>query len=92
MVATNYRGQTMIGLSLIALLAPAATALAPASAPAARPAPIYLMAKEEGKVVCRQVAEAHSRIPFRHCRTELQWEDMARENQEDLRSSRHKRF
>lgn len=82
----------MIGLSLLALLAPATAAWAPASASTGRPAPTYLMAKEEGMVVCRSVTEAHSRIPFRVCRTELQWEGIARENQEDLRSSRHKRL
>lgn len=82
----------MISLSLLALLTPAAAAWAPASASTNRPAPIYLMAHEEGKVVCRRVTEAHSRIPVRVCRTELQWEVMARENQEDLRSSRHKRL
>jgi hypothetical protein len=82
----------MIALGLLALLAPAAAASAPASAAAGKPAPTYLMAKEEGKVVCRRVSEANSRIPFRICRTELQWEDMARQNQEDLRSSRHRRL
>jgi hypothetical protein len=82
----------MIGLSLLALLAPATAASAPASASAGRPVPIYLMAKEEGKVVCKSVTEAHSRIPVRVCRTELQWEGIARENQEELRSSRHKRL
>lgn len=82
----------MIALSLLALLTPAAAASAPASFSPGRPAPIYLMANEEGKIVCRRVSEAHSRIPVRVCRTELQWEVMARENQEDLRSSRHKRL
>ena len=82
----------MIGLSLLALLAPAAAASAPASPPPAKPRTVYLMAKEEGKVVCRLITEAHSRIPSRICRTELQWEEIARENQEDLRSSRHKRL
>ena len=82
----------MIGLSLLALLAPAAVASAPVSAAAAKPAPNYLMAKEEGKLVCRRVTEAHTRIPARVCRTELQWEEIARQNQEELRSSRHKRL
>lgn len=82
----------MIGLSLLALLAPAAAAPAPASASAAKPAPVYLMAKEEGKVVCRRVAEAHTRISTRICRTELQWEEIARQNQEEFRSSRNKRL
>lgn len=91
-VATNNRSQTMIGLSLLALLAPAAAASGPADASTAKPAPNYLMAKEEGKVVCRRVTEAHSRISTRICRTELQWEEMARQNQEELRSSRHKRL
>ena len=82
----------MVGLSLLALLAPVAAAWAPASAPAGRPAPIYMMAVEEGKVVCRRETEAHSRIPFRICRTELQWEVMALENQEDIRSTRNIRL
>jgi hypothetical protein len=82
----------MIGLSLLALLAPAAGASAPASATPNKPATIYLMAKEEGKLVCRRATEAHSRIPVRVCRTELQWEDIARENEADLRNSRHKRL
>jgi hypothetical protein len=82
----------MIGLSLLALLAPAASAAAPASASAARPAPIYLMAKEEGKLLCRRVTQTDSRIPTRVCRTELQWEEIARENQEEFRSSRNKRL
>lgn len=84
----------MIGLGLLAFLAQAAAlpAPAPARASAAKPAPLYLMDKEEGKVVCRRVADTNSRIPFRVCRTELQWEIMARENQEDLRTSRHKRL
>ena len=82
----------MIGLSLLALLAPAAAASAPASASAVKPAPNYLMAKEEGKLVCRRVTEAHTRIATRICRTELQWEDIARQNQEEFRSSRNKRL
>lgn len=81
----------MIGLSLVALLAQVAPVSPPAN-PAQKPAPIYVMDKAEGKIVCRKVTEAHSRIPTRICRTELQWEDMARENQEDLRSSRHRRL
>jgi hypothetical protein len=47
--------------------------------------PVYVMAVEEGKVVCKRVTEAHSRIPTRVCRTELQWEEMARDNQEDVK-------
>lgn len=82
----------MVGLSLLALLMPAATASVPSSVSANKPAPIYMMAKEEGKVVCRRVTEAHSRIPVRVCRTEIQWEQIARENQDDLRSSRHRRL
>lgn len=82
----------MIGLSLLALLAQAAPAATPANATPQKPGPIYVMDKAEGKIVCRKVTEASSRIPFRICRTELQWEDMARENQEDMRSSRNRRL
>ena len=70
----------MIGFSLLALLAPAAAATAtPATAPR------YVMDVAEGKVVCRSVSVAHSRIPERVCRTELQWEEMARETQDELK-------
>ena len=54
-------------------------------AEAAPPKPVYVMAVEEGKVVCKRVVEAHSRIPTRVCRTELQWEEMSRDNQEELK-------
>jgi hypothetical protein len=69
-------------LGLAMLLAPIMAT--PAAAPPAKPV-VYVMAVEEGKVVCRRVTEAHSRIPVRVCRTELQWEEMSRDNQEDIR-------
>ena len=82
----------MTGLSLLVLLANSAVAAPPQTAAAPVRQPKYVMAVEEGKVVCRREAVAESRIPIRICRTELQWEEMARENQQDLRSSRHKRL
>ncbi len=77
----------MLGLSLLML-----SQIVPAPASAAAPSPRYVMDVAEGKIVCRRETEAHSRIPIRICRTELQWEEMARENQQDLRNSRNKRL
>jgi len=51
--------------------------------------PLYT---EDGqKVVCRQVWEAGSRVPIRICRTEAEWERMAKETQDDWRGSRNSR-
>lgn len=46
---------------------------------------------KDPKVVCRQVTEAGTRIPFRMCRTEAEWEQMAKQNQDDWTSSRNAR-
>lgn len=70
---------------LVMFLAPVA-ATPQLAAPAK--SPVYVMAVEEGKVVCRRVSEAHTRIPTRICRTELQWEEIARENQDALNTQR----
>jgi hypothetical protein len=76
----------MIGLELLVLLAPAAAAASPPTTP-----PKYVMDADEGKVVCKLITEGDSRIPNRICRTELQWEQMSRENEQDMRSSRNQR-
>ena len=46
---------------------------------------------KDPKVVCRQITEAGTRIPFRVCRTALEWEQMAKQNQDDWTSSRNSR-
>lgn len=51
--------------------------------------PLYTAEGE--KVVCRQIWEVYSRIPTRVCRTEAQWEEMAKQNEDDWRSSRNAR-
>lgn len=43
------------------------------------------------KVVCRLVTEPGSRIPLRVCRTQGDWDRMAKENQDDWRNSRNSR-
>ena len=43
------------------------------------------------KIVCRNVTEAGSRIPFRVCRTAGEWESMAKQNQDDWTGSRNSR-
>lgn len=73
----------MIGFSVLALLAPATAAVSPTSAPTVR----YVMDPAEGKVECRRIEVAYSRIPERVCRTTLQWEELAQETQEDLRKA-----
>lgn len=75
----------MIGFSFLALLAPAVAASTPTVPPK------YVMDSDEGKVVCKLITQGDSRIPTRVCRTELQWEEMARENEQDVRSSRNQR-
>lgn len=51
-----------------------------------------LVTKDGEKVVCKLITEADSRIPVRLCRTEAQWEEMAKANQDDIRSSRNSRI
>lgn len=72
----------MVGLSLLLIFVQA-----PAAAPVAKPLP----AADENKVVCKLVTEGESRIPLRICRTKAQWDEMAEENQRDVRSSRNQR-
>jgi len=48
--------------------------------------------KNDGdKVVCRLITEAGSRIPFRVCRTQAEWDNMAKQNQDDWTNSRNSR-
>ena len=42
------------------------------------------------KVECRMVAEAGTRIPSRVCRLDKEWELLAKDAQEDLRTSRNR--
>jgi hypothetical protein len=46
---------------------------------------------DDQKIVCKQITEAGSRIPFRVCRTAAEWEQMAKQNQDDWTSSRQSR-
>ena len=55
----------------------------------AAPAPVTKAA--EDKVMCRMIQEAYSRIPSRLCRKQSEWERMAKETQDDIRSSRNDR-
>ena len=48
-------------------------------------------APDDQKIVCKQITEAGSRIPFRVCRTAAEWERMAKENQDDWTNSRNSR-
>jgi hypothetical protein len=57
-------------------------AAAVANAPAAAAAP--------PKLKCRTEKQVYSRIPERVCRTESEWEQLARETEEDLRKARQK--
>jgi hypothetical protein len=43
------------------------------------------------KEVCRREAELGSRIANRVCRTQAEWEEIARQTQADLESSRNDR-
>ncbi len=45
----------------------------------------------EDKIMCKMIQETYSRIPSRICRKNSEWERMARETQDDLRSSRNQR-
>ncbi len=69
--------KTLIALLLFAQITPSSIPKKP------------LYTENGEKVVCKLITEAGSRIPFRHCRTEAQWEEMARVNQDDIRSSRN---
>lgn len=56
------------------------------AAPVAQPA-----APAVDKVMCRMIQEPNSRIPLRICRKKSEWEQIEREVQESLRSSRNQR-
>lgn len=48
-------------------------------------------AQSADKLICRLEYEAYSRIPKRICGTQAEWDQMYKDTQEDLRSSRNKR-
>lgn len=48
-------------------------------------------AKPVEKVICRMEYEAYSRIPKRICGTQAEWDQMYKETQEDIRSSKNGR-
>jgi len=48
--------------------------------------------KRAGKLICRRDEhETGSRIPVRVCRTQAEWDNIYKQTQEDLRSSRNDR-
>lgn len=57
-----------------------------AAAPAATPA-----APPPDRVICKSEKQLFSRIPVRKCQTVAQWEQAAKETQEDLRQAAKKR-
>ena len=68
-------------MDLISLLLMAAQ-IAPAQA---APTPT------QDKIMCRTIQEPQSRIPSRICRKQSEWQQMERETQDELRSSRNQR-
>lgn len=63
-----------------------------APAPAGEPATVVQKAPvSPNKIVCRSETELGSRIPRRVCQTQAEWEEMARQTQEDLANSRNDR-
>ncbi|HEX6072602.1 MAG TPA: hypothetical protein VFY95_06320 [Sphingomicrobium sp.] len=63
-----------------------------AAAPAAQPNPAPATGQAPtAKVECRMVQEPGSRIPTRICRLDKEWEALAKDAQDDLRSSRNSR-
>lgn len=69
-----------------------AVLLAQATAtPASTPAPgTKTNLAPTAKVECRMVAEAGTRIPSRVCRLDKEWELLAKDAQDDMRTSRNK--
>lgn len=57
----------------------------------AAPAPATVTKPAEDKVMCRMIQEAYSRIPSRICRKRSEWDRMAKETEDDIRSSRNDR-
>jgi hypothetical protein len=77
-----------MSLFVALILAQAANAAAPAQAAKAPATPQQPTAKVE----CRMVADPGSRIPNRVCRLDKEWEALAQDAQDDLRSSRNSRI
>ena len=69
---------------LVSLILLAAADTSPATATAKITPP-------EKKVVCRSEAEIYSRIARRVCRTQAEWDEMAKQTQRDLENSRNDR-
>ena len=73
------------------ILAALVLAQAPATVPG-KPVPASVQSQlPTAKVECRMVMEAGSRIPFRVCRLDKEWELLAKDAQDDIRSSRNGR-
>jgi hypothetical protein len=72
----------MLLLTALALVAQASPNSVPARAPETA---------DGEKVVCRLIQEVHSRIPSRICRTQSEWDNIAKETERDLADSRNKR-
>ena len=63
-----------------------------ATVPPSKPAPPSAHGQlPTAKVECRMITEAGSRIPFRVCRLDKEWELLAKDAQDDVRSSRNGR-
>lgn len=73
----------MFSTLILIAAAQAATQAAPQAATATEP--------KADKQVCRLEHEVYSRIPRRICRPQSEWEQMAKETEDDLRSSRNDR-
>jgi hypothetical protein len=71
-------------IAMLMLAAAPTAAAAPAATPAAGKAPT-------AKVECRMISEPGSRIPNRVCRLDKEWDLLADDAQNDLRSSRNAR-
>lgn len=74
-------------LLLTTLMFAQAAAATPASAPTAG---TTTEMAPTAKVECRMVAEAGTRIPSRICRLDKEWELLAKDAQEDMRTSRNR--
>jgi hypothetical protein len=70
-------------IATLLLISAAAAAEAPAT-----PAKAQL---PTDRVECRMIQETSSRIPIRVCRLSQEWELLAKDAQDDLRSSRNQR-
>jgi hypothetical protein len=72
----------------VALILAQAASAAPAAQPAKAPAPVQ---EATAKIECRMITEPGSRIPNRVCRLDKEWEALAQDAQDDMRSSRNQR-